>query len=548
MKFLQKILHRTFFGREEDTPVCANRISCDLDGLDEYMPLVGEFAWHSLTYDVTLDSVSDQHLQQVVARIDAWAATKPSTILEIGAYAHSTGYMLQEKYAAEVTLFDLSESTLRLGRDRLAVKNDRVDLVAGDFHDLPFADGYFDVVYIFATLHHSRDFKRVLNEVHRVMAPNGLLCVFQEPFKREACFYQFRTNRLGKLTSFERALEAEDLLTTIAEPTPGSRDEILFGMIENQEILLQEWLESLCGLSCAPLEVTPHYLGKVGQLGNLWLGWGRENISHSGLARRMTKDFCERLDRVRPALDMTARGLGFGLPEKRQVAVKFDSLAKQIQSLPHDQESSEYQAKIASIFGGSLTFTGRKRATVCNDSAAGFIKGVKYRGSFPTVDGVRVTFCNESLRRISQSKSCIPFFDALGRDELLTIFPDSQWLFAKQDNGFWSMDLTGSSGEIVLPPTGGNLLLVLRINLTLDPHSGRPFRLKILYGEKEFLYDVYQEEAILFRAMVDVRNENLKKKVVVATEALSHHPGTPVTGGGVKVYYAGAFSLRDVEH
>lgn len=525
----------------------SNNVLCDLEALGEYAPLVGEFAWHSLTYDMTLDAVSDQHFQQVSDRIDSWAERIPSTILEIGSYAHSTGYQLQKKYNAEVTLFDLSESTLRLGRDRVGVKNDSVELVAGDFHDLPFASDYFDVVYIFAALHHSRDFKRVLSEVHRVMAPNGLLCVFQEPFKREACFYKFRTNRLGKLTNFEKALETEEILTTVAEPTPGSRDEILFGMIENQEIMLPEWIENLLGTSCDPLEVVPHYQGKVGELGKLWLNWGREDISYSDLARRMKKDFNERLDRVRPAFDMTARGLGFLLPEKQETKSKFDFIAKRIQGLPRDQESQDFHAQVATIFGGALTFIGRKRPKAYDQNATRLSDGSKYITTYPTMDGVRLAFCGNYFRDISQSKSCIPFFDAQNSMNLGSIFSDSQWSFSKQDNGFWSMCLIGSFGEIVLPVTKGKLLLVLRINLLLASHGGTPFLLRILYGEKEFIYHAYQDEAILFRGIVDGKVGGQKKQILVSTEGFSPYSATFYAGEAVSIYYAGAFLLRDDE-
>ena len=514
----------------------------ELEWLNKYTPLVGEFAWHTLTLDTTIDSVSAQHFRIVSERIDKYALRRPINILEIGAYAHSAGYTLQERYGAEVTLFDLSQSTLRLGRDRLATKNDNVELVAGDFHALPFTDNYFDVVYIFAALHHSKDFKQVLSETHRVMAPNGLLCVFQEPFKREACFYQFRTNRLDKLTDFEKALEAEGILTTVAEPAPGSRDEILFGMIENQEIPLQDWIRCLCGAHCAPLELSPHYAGKVGELGKMWLSWGREDGTLFDLSQKMAGDFGQRLGRVRPAFDEQARGLGFSLPETDEIKAKFDFLATQILSLPSANAGPEYDLQVAKLFGGALSFVGRKHwDAVIRENKS---RKVKFLQPYPLVDGVRVAFPEDSLGGISPSKSCIPAFDCHGHRPLQDIFPPPAWALAKQENGFWALSLTSSCGEIVLPANKGLMLLMLRINLIYGL-QGEPYRLKIVYDEKEFVHPVYQDDAILFRGVVGAAGPE-QKRIMVVTETLGDRPHQFYDAGLVKIYYAGAFPLQDV--
>ncbi|MDP2104868.1 MAG: hypothetical protein Q8J76_02650, partial [Desulfobulbaceae bacterium] len=293
-----------------------------------------------------------------------------------------------------------------------------------------------------------------------------------------------------------------------------------------------------------PLEVTPHYVGKVGVLGELWLVWSKGNNSFAGLSRRMAKDFCDRLDKVRPTFDRTARGLGFSLPGKNEVKAMFDSLARKIQLLPHDHECSEYHAQAATIFGGALTFIGRMRA--CTSDVGGSDsnkKHDKFRAGFPVIDGVRITFCENSLRNIRQSNSCISLFGAAEREALRANFPDFQWNFAKQDNGFWALGLIGSDGELVLPKSEQRQLLVLRLNFSLASYGGGPFRLKIHYGDKEFVYPVYQDEAILFRGIVDGR----RNRVIVATESLASQPAVPVAGAGagVKIYYAGAFSLPE---
>ena len=56
--------------------------------------------------------------------------------------------------------------------------------VCTDVYKLPFADGVFDIIYCFETLHHFPDPINVVNEVRRVLKKGGLLVVSEEPVKR----------------------------------------------------------------------------------------------------------------------------------------------------------------------------------------------------------------------------------------------------------------------------------------------------------------------------------------------------------------------------
>jgi 2-polyprenyl-3-methyl-5-hydroxy-6-metoxy-1,4-benzoquinol methylase len=54
----------------------------------------------------------------------------------------------------------------------------------GDVRELPFGDGMFDLVVCFETIEHVADPERLLAELRRVMAGDGLLFV-STPNKRE---------------------------------------------------------------------------------------------------------------------------------------------------------------------------------------------------------------------------------------------------------------------------------------------------------------------------------------------------------------------------
>jgi ubiquinone/menaquinone biosynthesis C-methylase UbiE len=99
----------------------------------------------------------------------------------------------------------------------------RPQLVAGDFHALPFEADSFDLIYISSAIHHTWKYETVISELQRVLAPGGLLLLLNEPCHRECCFYAFRTNRPANFTKLESALNDLGVIRTFAEPYLGSR-------------------------------------------------------------------------------------------------------------------------------------------------------------------------------------------------------------------------------------------------------------------------------------------------------------------------------------
>ncbi len=54
---------------------------------------------------------------------------------------------------------------------------ERIQIHVGDYHELPFADNVFDVVYLFETVGYSYDFSKLFSEVYRVLRPHGILYI-----------------------------------------------------------------------------------------------------------------------------------------------------------------------------------------------------------------------------------------------------------------------------------------------------------------------------------------------------------------------------------
>ena len=167
---------------------------------EEYRALVGECAWHSLTIDPSLEQISAAHYDYVVSALEGrgrGSRTNGMKVLEVASYAHTTGYRLQQELGCEVTLFDISAKALQLGKRMAGAAGLAAcpQLVAGDFHALPFEANSFDIVYICSAVHHTWKYETVLSELQRVLAPGGLLLLLNEPCHRQCCFYGFRTNR-----------------------------------------------------------------------------------------------------------------------------------------------------------------------------------------------------------------------------------------------------------------------------------------------------------------------------------------------------------------
>ncbi len=107
-------------------------------------------------------------------------------VLDVGT---GTGRMAElfEPTADTVVALDNSPEMLRLARARLQhLAPGRVELVQGDFAELPFADAAFDTVLFHQVLHYAQSPEAVLAEAARVTRPGGRVAIVDfAPHDRE---------------------------------------------------------------------------------------------------------------------------------------------------------------------------------------------------------------------------------------------------------------------------------------------------------------------------------------------------------------------------
>jgi ubiquinone/menaquinone biosynthesis C-methylase UbiE len=93
-------------------------------------------------------------------------------ILEVGVGA-GTDHAQWARAGCDCYGVDLTDAAIDTTRTRLALENLHSRLQRLDAETLPFADGFFDVVYSWGVIHHSEHPQRIIGEIARVLKPGG---------------------------------------------------------------------------------------------------------------------------------------------------------------------------------------------------------------------------------------------------------------------------------------------------------------------------------------------------------------------------------------
>ena len=507
------------------------------DGIDpELMPILGEFAWHSLTLDPRLAEVSEEHYR-VVANVlaDAGLANaRQPRVLEVAAYAHTTGYMLDQRLGARTDLLDISPSTLRLGR-RLArdrgLPTDGTRCVAGDFHELPYADAQFDVVYICSALHHTWRWQRVLAEMLRVLAPGGVLLLENEPCRRRFCHYLFRADRKDEQGALEQALAQLGILRTVAEPFPGTRPESLFGMVENQTMPIA----ALCGalaMECTPVAVTVNADVCMDALEREMVARRREEVGDA--TRWLVGEMTRRVESARAAMSEADRGMGLSLPTRDQIEKLCASSVEALAALPPDPDSPDFHIGLADVFGASLRMAVRKRGTRRNIAAGSLAR------EYPLRDEVVHAFPPRISRLLDPRSALLPDLQSSPVAAVAEVFPPSDWTMSVSADSLRSLAPAGARSSFRVPaPAVGSLLILVRLYVVANR---RPFRVMLFSGEEEVAgFDAYRTDSLLLTPIVACPAGAARLELSIRTRGLD----APADDGArvLNISYAGAFAI-----
>jgi len=494
--------------------------------------ILGEILWHAATTDGSIQAVSEAHTRDVLVHAGRYLemVQRPRAIqfLEVAAYAHTTGYMLASQNGWESTITDISVETLALGvrhaRDS-GLPTESVRRVAVDFHQLPFSDASFDVVYISSALHHTLRWEVVLGELMRVTAGKGILILQNEPCHREFCFYKFPTNRPEGYRPVEALLAQQGILKTVAEPYPGSRPESLFGMIENQKMPIKGILGKLeASGSIVSLEIDSDAL--LSDFDRSILAAPR---MLPGLAHLIERGLMERVREANQLVDQTDEALGMQLPTYLEVADLANSTARRIIALPPSTEQP-YRIALAALFGAALPIVAQK--SPLNPDIRGSNELLYNHGSRKDVT---LGYPPRLAAVLDIAQDLLPDIQVVANEELREHFDDAQWALHDGPDLRYLI-LRGVAGNIVLRalPAEGEFVVLLRAYA--NPLKA-PFRLQLLAGDLEIAgVDVHQPESFLLRGQLT--NKDAARTLVLRSVALDGSPlaeGKPVTVPAVRV-------------
>ena len=95
-------------------------------------------------------------------------------VLDVGCGTGTILSLLSKNQNASFSGVDLSEQMINIAKEKL---NNSVELKIGDSEQLPWDNNTFDAIICTDSFHHYPEPEKVLNEVARVLQPNGHLIV-----------------------------------------------------------------------------------------------------------------------------------------------------------------------------------------------------------------------------------------------------------------------------------------------------------------------------------------------------------------------------------
>lgn len=161
----------------------------DSDDADNfYFHIWGGEDIHIGLYETPQDAVGDASHRTVAHLASHLTLGANHRVLDLGAGYGGAARYLAKTHGCHVTALNLSQTQNQRNRELTAAQGlaDRIDVVHGNFEELPFPDASFDVVWSQDAILHSAKRDQVLREAFRVLKPDGEL-IFTDPMQSDDC-------------------------------------------------------------------------------------------------------------------------------------------------------------------------------------------------------------------------------------------------------------------------------------------------------------------------------------------------------------------------
>lgn len=173
----------------------------------------------------------------------AAVANGASRALDVATGTGDLAIALAEAGAEQVVGVDFSPGMIEVGREKCA-DWPQIELQTADAMDLPFVDGEFDACTTGWGLRNMRDYQGAINEMARVLAPEGRLAILElTPYRKPVLGRMFQLY-FGHVVPFAGGIisgqrEAYGYLPRSVEAFPPARE--LAAMMSNAGLIDIKW-------------------------------------------------------------------------------------------------------------------------------------------------------------------------------------------------------------------------------------------------------------------------------------------------------------------
>jgi SAM-dependent methyltransferase/uncharacterized protein YbaR (Trm112 family) len=168
-----------------------------------------------------------------------------SPYIELGAERCQRSLVMENDLGAHGASVDISFDSLKSceGYNKKVAKSNLPVRICCDANNLPFKSNSIPFVFCYQTLHHFPDVCAVIQQIHRVLAPNGCFFFDEEPYKNVLHLNLYEKSLFEKkpLLRLNRIQNILDLLLAKREFDAGEEA----GILENYGTSINEWKTAL---------------------------------------------------------------------------------------------------------------------------------------------------------------------------------------------------------------------------------------------------------------------------------------------------------------
>lgn len=153
-----------------------------------------------------------------------------SNVIDLGSGYGGSARYLAEHFGCHVDCLNLSQTQNALNRKKNldSELDDLIDVIHGNFEDIPVGDLTYDVVWSQDAFLHSGDRAQVLDEIARVCKPGGRL-IFTDPMQADECpdgvlepiLNRIHLETMGSFSFYRRELKERGLEEIEVQPMLG---------------------------------------------------------------------------------------------------------------------------------------------------------------------------------------------------------------------------------------------------------------------------------------------------------------------------------------